>query len=388
VEVRVVDVHGLKALWAWLDARAGWLFLVGLGIVVAWNWWKWQQDRALALRLRAQKAEPVQLQATPKVSVLVAAWNEADMIREHIESFLQLRYPSKELILCAGGDDGTYEIVCQYAGERVVVLEQRPGEGKQRALQRCFERATGELVSLTDADCVLDDESFARTVAPLLGDSECVTTGMSRPLQGQQDSPFVIYQWCVDAYAAGRHGKYVSGIKGTNCAIRREALEATGRFQIDAPTGTDYHLSKRLLSAGYQIRYVPESINETEYSETFSSYVRRQSRWLRNLVVHGRRFNAPGEVWASLRSSLVGLVMLLLPFSFFVVGRIGLYAWCLAFVHSLMAKARFFRFTELRHGARLNWRGAVFWPVFALVDFVAWAMPLVDYLTPWRRHRW
>jgi hypothetical protein len=63
----MVDVHR-----AWLDARAGWLFLVGLGMVAAWNWWKWRQDRALALRLRAQKAEPVQLKSTPKVSVLVA----------------------------------------------------------------------------------------------------------------------------------------------------------------------------------------------------------------------------------------------------------------------------------------------------------------------------
>jgi cellulose synthase/poly-beta-1,6-N-acetylglucosamine synthase-like glycosyltransferase len=313
----MVDVHALKALRAWLDARAGWLFLAGLGIVAAWNWRRWRRDRALAMRLRGQKPAPVRLKSTPKVSMLVAAWNEADMIREHIESFLRVRYPNKELILCAGGQDGTYEIALQYAGGQVVVLEQRAGEGKQCALQRCFERATGEMVFLTDADCLLDDESFTRTIAPLLGDSECVTTGMSRPLQGQQDRPFVIYQWCVDTYAAAKHGKYVSGIKGTNCAIRREALEAIGGFQIEAHTGTDYHLSKRLLSAGYKIRYVPNSINETEYSQT-----------------------------------------------------------------------RFFRFAELRHRVRLDWRGAIFWPVFALVDFVAWAMPLVDHLMPWRRHRW
>jgi cellulose synthase/poly-beta-1,6-N-acetylglucosamine synthase-like glycosyltransferase len=299
-----------------------------------------------------------------------------------------LRYPSKELILCAGGQDGTYEIARQYTGAQVMVLEQQPGEGKQRALQRCFERATGRLVFLTDADCLLDEESFTRTIAPLLEDSECVTTGISRPLQGQQDSPFVIYQWCVDTYAAARHGEYIYGVLGRNCALKRDALDEIGGFRAEVRTGTDYYMAKLLLKHGYRIRYVRDSTIQTEYAETFSSYVRRQPRWLRNLVVHGRRFNAPGEVWASLRSSLVGLVMLLLPFSFFAVGRIGLYAWCLAFVHSLMAKARFFRFTELRHGVRLDWRGAIFWPVFALVDFVAWAMPLMDYLTPWRRHRW
>jgi hypothetical protein len=88
-------------------------------MVAAWNWWKWRQDRVLALRLRAQEAEPVQLKSTPKVSVLVAAWNEADMIREHIESFLRLRYPNKELILCAGGGRcGLPEEVCGEDGSR------------------------------------------------------------------------------------------------------------------------------------------------------------------------------------------------------------------------------------------------------------------------------
>ena len=76
-------------------------------------------------------------------------------------------------------------------------------------------------------------------------------------------------------YAGARYQDYVSSIKGTNCAVRREALEVAGAFEADVPTGTDYHLGRRLHERGYRIRYVSDSLNKTKYSETLRSYVGR-----------------------------------------------------------------------------------------------------------------
>ncbi|NJK33015.1 MAG: glycosyltransferase [Deltaproteobacteria bacterium] len=87
--------------------------------------------------------------------MLVAAWHEADHIGAHIAAFQALRYPNKELILCAGGADGTCAIAQGCANESIHILEQMPGEGKQRALRRCYAAASGELIYLTDADCLL-----------------------------------------------------------------------------------------------------------------------------------------------------------------------------------------------------------------------------------------
>ena len=118
-------------------------------------------------------SEPVRppdssLPSTPEVSVLVAAWDEKDSIRDHVESFLALRYPQKRLVLCAGGDDGTYEIADGYAGQNVVVLRQPPGEVKQRTLQRCLDQGARGIVFLTDADCLMTDEAFERTLKPIV----------------------------------------------------------------------------------------------------------------------------------------------------------------------------------------------------------------------------
>ncbi|HUW13260.1 MAG TPA: glycosyltransferase, partial [Anaerolineae bacterium] len=123
------------------------------------------------------------------------AWNEAANIGPCIESVLGLRYPHVELVVCAGGDDGTLSSARRYANSAVMVLEQYPGEGKQRALQRCFEQCSGDIIFLTDADCLLDDDSFERVVAPVASGTEEVATGSWRPLDTQLRNPFVLYQW-------------------------------------------------------------------------------------------------------------------------------------------------------------------------------------------------
>ncbi|KPV50504.1 hypothetical protein SE17_26565, partial [Kouleothrix aurantiaca] len=82
-----------------LNRHAGKILLAGLALVAAHNWRQWQNDRALAERLRAEQLALPQLAHTPRVSALVAAWNEAEHIAAHIESFLALDYPNSELIL-------------------------------------------------------------------------------------------------------------------------------------------------------------------------------------------------------------------------------------------------------------------------------------------------
>ncbi len=376
----------MTALWTWLNNQAHWLFLGGAALAAAWHLFQWRRDAALVGCLRALAGDTPVLRATPRVSVLVAAWNEAEMIQEHIASFLRLEYPNKELILCAGGDDGTGELARRHAGERVVVLEQQPGDGKQGALRRCLSRATGDIVFLTDADCLLDDDAFARTLAPLLLHGEDAATGSSQPLERQRSNPFVAHQWCADIYASARLPEFVAGALGRNCAVTREALDRIGGFDADVRTGTDYHMAKRLLQEGYRIRYARDSAIETRYPETARAYWRRQSRWVRNLMVHGPTFGARGEVAQALRTSLVGLAMLALPFAAIALGPVVLALWGALFAAAFLAKLRYARFARLYRGVDIGWKQIALTPAYMLVDFVAWSLPLIDLLL--RRERW
>lgn len=363
--------------------------LLGLAAVAVYNRRLWQRDK----RFLAQRAAPEPLlppsewPELPLVSVLVAAWNEAAHIDRHIESFLALRYPHRELVLCAGGDDGTYERVCRYAGPAVKVLRQEPGEGKQRALARAFRETRGEVIFLTDADCLLIDEPFERTLRPVAAGAEVAATGSYRPFDEQLATPFAFSQAATQIYSALYSPEYASGISGANFAVRRALLDATAALDAPAPTGTDYVLAKMLDAAGAHIRQVPDSRMPTDYPATAGAYLRQQRRWLRNVALHGRRFGAQGEVRASLRTSLVGLVMLLLPFGVLLSPWPAI-VWVVLFGQALFARLRYLMIAGAVLDRPIRPAGIIWQGPLLVLDFVAWAGPLGDYLRQHDRWRW
>ncbi|MBE2234080.1 MAG: glycosyltransferase [Anaerolinea sp.] len=373
-----------------LDRWALPLGLLGLAAVAVYNARLWPRDRAfLAARPEPQPLPPLEAWPDlPLVSVLVAAWNEAAHVERHIASFQALRYPHKELVLCAGGDDGTYALASRLAGPAVRVLRQAPGEGKQRALARAFPEARGEIIFLTDADCLLADEPFERTLWPVAAGAEQVTTGGSRPFDQQLADPFVFTQAAAPLYASLHGPEYASGILGRNCAARRALLAQTAALDAPAPTGTDYVLAKTLLATGARIRHAPESLMPTEYPTTARAYLRQQRRWLRNVALHGRRFGALDEARASLQSSLVGLAMLLWPGLGLLLSPWLLAVWGILVGQALFARLRYLSFAGAVlkrpvQPADVSWQGPLL-----LLDFVAWAQPLVDYLRSQDRWRW
>jgi cellulose synthase/poly-beta-1,6-N-acetylglucosamine synthase-like glycosyltransferase len=373
---------------AFLDRYAVWLLLVGLVTDVFVTFTGARRDRRFLNRRRKGLTSLQPRSAAPKVSILVAAWQEKSNLSRFIESFEALSYPAKELVICAGGNDGTLEEARRYAGSNIIVLEQQLGEGKQRALWRALEHASGEVIFLTDADCELDDGSFYRILAPLVEDGEEVVTGGFRPLRSQFNNPFVLYQWAIDCFVAARSPSYVTGLQGRNCAVTRGALERVGGFNEDVFTGTDYFLAKKLLRASYRIRYVAGSVVETRYPEDFRTYIHKQSRWVRNLLIHGPQFGAWGDVWAALRTTFLGLGMLAWPLTFPWTGRWGVYLWLVAVAYALLARVRYISFAERMNGRRFGFQVYLRLPLYMLVDFIAWTLPLVDYLLPGQRNRW
>ncbi len=339
----------------------------------------------------------------PKVSVLVAAWNEAAIIQEHIASFLRLRYAPKELVLCAGGDDGTFGLAYQYIGKQVTVIKQHLGEGKQRALRRTLALADGEVILLTDADCLFADESFEKVLAPVINEDEVVATGTIQPLPQQRSSPFILHRWFNEVWTAFHtchKRRYVTGLMGANTAIHRDVLGSVGGFEMDVPSGTDYHLAKVLLEHGYRIRYVPESAVYTLYADSFVSYCRQQSRWLRNVVTHGLRFGAYDEVARGLLPSFLGVFMLIGTSLALGTGtsrwvehrfpwiRALRVMWGFVWVHVLLRRLWYIRFAERVTRERFPKFGYIALPFYILEDFVVWSWALLQYPFKSRRLQW
>ncbi len=364
----------------------------------------WRRDRKRIRTLRAapREASPaLELTSDPaqRVSFLVPAWNAGSTLRACVEAMLRLPYPDFEVVLCAGGSDGTWQIASQFRDPRLILLEQRPGDGKQKSLRRCLERASGEIIYLLDADCLITAAAFARILGPILSHKEQAVTGnVHTPFPEQVNIPFVVSQRACLVYTLLYQPDYRPGLQGMNCAIRRPALEQAGAFSTDVRTGTDYDLAKRLVRQGTRIRHQVDASFPTMFHTRVGAYWRQQTRFLRNVAMHGFRFRSYGEVASSLGTTLVGFTMLALPCCALVLAcflggssnivRMLAAVWAFGFLYAFFSRLRYLKVVNAWLGIRIPSRVYALLPVFLLIDFVAWAIPLAQYpVASWRK-RW
>ncbi|MER3443314.1 MAG: family 2 glycosyl transferase [Meiothermus sp.] len=313
----------------------------------------------------------------PPFTALVAAWGEGPQVEAHIESFKAMRWPGAELIVVAGGKDDTYARAKALEGDGVRVLEQKPGMGKQRSLREALKHARHDLIFLTDADCLFEREVLQKLFAPIVEGRYQAVTGGSRPLPSQAGNPLADYERAREVTFFANHPAESDGILGRNAALTRRALEQAGDFAEDVPTGTDYHLAKKLLQAGHKIGFVRESLIPSEYPDTARSYLQRRRRWVKNLLVHDPQKNRA----ALIQSAALAVLVLLAPVWLLLPKPLG---WVLL-LPTLAALALRYR-DMLRGGASLRTLLRV--PYFTVLDQIGVLGALWDYYDPKRRRKW
>jgi len=109
--------------------------------------------------------------APPKVSIIIPAHNEEDLIDEALESMRRSRYPSLEIIVVADRcTDRTVEIARGHAASdarvRVIEMEACPDgwSGKCHSCYHGYLASTGGLLLFTDADTLFDPDLVRASV--------------------------------------------------------------------------------------------------------------------------------------------------------------------------------------------------------------------------------
>ena len=112
------------------------------------------------------------LESNPRVSVIAPARDEADTIEAAVATRLRDDYPNLEIILVDDrSTDGTPEIVDELAARdprvKALHIKQLPEGwiGKQHAMQKGAETATGEWLLFSDADIHIRPGALKRTLA-------------------------------------------------------------------------------------------------------------------------------------------------------------------------------------------------------------------------------
>lgn len=127
----------------------------------------------LAVRAAFQAQEaPVPPAEPPRVSIIVAAYNEERHMQAKLQSLIQTDYPRERrqiIIASDGSSDGTVALAQQFADahpeENIRVLD-LPRGGKAQALNSAVAEAEGEILVFSDADTQWRPDTLAELVAP------------------------------------------------------------------------------------------------------------------------------------------------------------------------------------------------------------------------------
>jgi len=103
----------------------------------------------------------------PKVSFIIAAYNEENVIERKIRNTLQLKYPKDKLEIIVASDhstDKTDEIIRKYADAGIILHVAKERKGKTNVQNEAVKIATGEILVFSDANAMWGRHSLIRLV--------------------------------------------------------------------------------------------------------------------------------------------------------------------------------------------------------------------------------
>jgi len=190
--------------------------------------------------------------ALPSVSIIVAARNEADKIRRKLEHSLTLDYPRERLeILVASdaSDDGTDDIVKEYAARGVRLVRAPQRKGKEHAQGLALAAATGDIIVMTDAATILETAAL-RTLVENFSDPSIGAVSSEDVILDAAGNPtaegvYVKYEMWVRRLESRFHS--LVGLSGSCFAIRRELCS-----RWPATLASDFMAALHAARAGYR----------------------------------------------------------------------------------------------------------------------------------------
>lgn len=232
----------------------------------------------------------VQSDIIPSLTLLIPAYNEANIIEAKIKNCLALDYPTDKLTIAFvtdGSTDETPDIVERYRNHGVQCFHQPERRGKIAAVNRVLPLLTGDIIVFSDANTFHSSKTLKAITKNFKDESVGAVAGEKRVLGGGEG----LY-WRYESFLKRSDSAFssVMGAAGELFAVRRELVEVQNETAIIE----DFILSMRLVQAGWRVVYEPDAIAEEPALSSLSAEWQRRIRiaaggfqsiwWLRTLL--------------------------------------------------------------------------------------------------------
>jgi len=262
------------------------------------------------------RSKPINLDKVkfPKINILIAAYNEEDVILDTIRGLQQQEYPNDMdiVIVDDGSSDNTIEVIKSIKKKnqflanpehyrfkaspegweikrmRNVQLVRADHGGKSNALNEGLKHCAHDIIVTIDADTFLYKNAVKQIVARLKSDRRYAAVA-GHVLAKNERACFLSrlqawdYQCGISSVKRQQgmfHGTLVA--QGAFSAFRKKYLMRVGGWEDRI--GEDIVLTWSLISKGYRVGYEPAAFAFTNVPTTLDSFSRQRQRWSRGMI--------------------------------------------------------------------------------------------------------
>ena len=242
--------------------------------------------------------------AFENISVIIPAYNRADLIEETIESVLaQSVSPHQVIVVDDGSTDGTPDVVARFGHSVKLIRQKNQGAGAARNLG--FQNSTGDVVHFMDSDDLSSPNTYEvqldalnRTGADFAYGPWVKTRFEQRKVSFQKvvvqqravPTSLAMYKWLLRGWVTVFQP----------CLLSRRLIERIGPYRTDLKPTEDSEFLFRIAKAGANFVHTPETlllyrVHPESQISTGNDCARRQD-WVRYLAAVNQHLAGNGKL--------------------------------------------------------------------------------------------
>lgn len=250
-------------------------------LIIAYTFMGYGVIITLLARFRKKMALPTLAdEDLPDVTLVVAAYNEADIIESKVSNCLALDYPADKLKLffvTDGSDDGTNELIQHHPEVRVFHQPER--QGKIAAVNRIMPYISTPITIFTDANVMINPEGLRKMVRHFQNNLVGAVSGEKKVISNKSDQ--------ASASGEGFYWKYESFLKRKDAEWNTLVGAAGELFAIRThlyyPVASDvliedFIMTMEIASGGYRVAYESKAIASETASANIGEETKRKVR--------------------------------------------------------------------------------------------------------------
>lgn len=237
----------------WISAGIVLYTFAGYGLVIS----------ALAFFGKKKEKYPLlQVEDLPEVTLLIACFNEADILPEKVANSLALDYPKDKLHICFVTDGSTDTSVSLLENQSGIHVSHSPGrKGKIAAINRVMPEVHTPLTIFTDANVMLNPGAIRALVHPFQSNLVAAVSGEKVVLSQSSDGASAAgegFYWKYESFLKKKDAEWntLVGSAGELLAIRTQNYQAPEEDTVIE----DFVMTVRLATEGYRVEYTPEAM--------------------------------------------------------------------------------------------------------------------------------